>query len=726
MTSNRIQSAGAASPQSFTNPPARLAMLLALAWAPLAQAHAQTGSEEERQHTLTLETVEVVGTHSPYTSESSVGGKEPVRQREIANSVSVITEQRIKDQNLQTVGEALNQATGVTVITNDTTQSQYYSRGYSLGVSYDGIPHTNSFSGVQQLDLPVYEQVEVLRGPAGVFAGSDDPGGTVNLVRKRARSVFGLNGAVSAASWANYRGELDVTGPLNEARTVRYRAVFSARDRDYFYEKTHTRKLLGYGTIDWDITPATTASFAVTIQDDNTDAPSLGLPAYSDTGGLLNVPRKTNPIADWSESNWDTKDYIAELEHRFDNRWTAKLKFNRRDQNYFFKDGFVTSALNRETNMVDYRRRIVDVDYQRDAVDLFLSGPFSLFGREHRALFGYNWSSLKTTTLGYGNGLRNRDFVRGVLFNSAIEEVSGDYHNGSLAETRQSGVYGQLRLNVTEPLTVVLGGRLSNYDNRSRSIAPSTPSDWSQGAEESSHFTPYVGVIYDLNKTWSVYGSYSSIFIPQTYERSGGGTLDPREGRQWEGGVKGELLDGRLLVSAAYFDLRDKNRPYEDPNDPDYYLARGKVQSRGWEFEASGRPWPGYEIQAGYARLDTKYLEDDSSQGEIFDTWEPRHSLKLWGLKHFGQGRLNGLSVGLGGNVYSESSAGTGSSAIRRQGGYAVVNALLRYRFSEKLSLQFNANNLFDRTYYTRLGGTNTYNNFGEPRNFSVTLRAQY
>lgn len=689
---------------------------------PATLAVAQHVQDEENPNTLTA--VEVTAQSSQrYVSESTVGSKEPIKQRGVANSVSIITAERIQDQNLKTVADALNQMTGITVISNDTTQSQYLSRGYALGVSYDGIPHSNSFSGVQQLDLPVYEQIEVLRGPAGVFAGSDNLGGTVNLVRKRAYRSTGIKASLSAGSWANHRSDIDVTGSLNATGTVRARAVFSAQDRDYFYDKTHTRKLLGYGTVDWDLTPSTTASFAVTVQDDDTDASYYGLPAYSDTGGLLDVPRSTNPVAEWNKGQWNTKDYIAEFEHRFGNQWTAKLKMNRRNQDFFFKEAFVISALDRNTNTVNYRRRIVDVNYQRDAIDLFFSGPFSLMGREHQALFGYNLSKLTNVSVSVP-----QDTITGVSLGAVVPEINAAYSNGSTNETSQSGFYGQVRLSFSDPLTAIVGGRLSDYNYRSRSLPPSTLTNWNQGGKENNHFTPYVGVIYDLNKNYSLYASHSSIFVPQTAQRVDGSIIDPREGRQWEAGIKGEFLAGRLQTSMAYFDMRDINRAYQDPENPDYYLNRGKVQSRGWEFEVAGSPAPGYQIQAGYTRLDTQYLDHQTptSIGTNFDTWEPRHTLKLWGLKQFAQGTVSGLTMGLGVNVVSESAAGTGNSAIRRQGGYAVTNMLLGYRFSDKLSLQFNANNIFDRTYYTRLGGTNTYNSFGEPRNYSITLQARY
>lgn len=119
-------------------------------------------------------------------------------------------------------------------------------------------------------------------------------------------------------------------------------------------------------------------------------------------------------------------------------------------------------------------------------------------------------------------------------------------------------------------------------------------------------------------------------------------------------------------------------------------------------------------------------MKDPNNQGLPFQTWEPKHSARLWGVRHFAAGPLEGISFGLGLNVASGSAAGSGQAAMRRQGGYAVVNAMASYRFNRHMTLQLNANNLLDRTYYTRLGGLNSYNTYGEPRNFMLNLRAQY
>lgn len=379
--------------------------------------------------------------------------------------------------------------------------------------------------------------------------------------------------------------------------------------------------------------------------------------------------------------------------------------------------------MNPTTNTLSYTRRVRDYAYERNAVDLYATGPFQWFGRRHTLLGGYNRESFSSVYAG-----ANATGVTGIPFGQAslVPDFSLPYNLGGDTRTTQSGFYGQARLSIADPLTVVLGGRLSDFNVKSRSVAPATPTDWSPGAKARNEFTPAGAVLYDFAKNWTAYASYSDIFIPQTQQRVDGSTLDPRVGRQMEVGTKAELLDGRLQASLAYFQLRDRNRAYADPANTGYYISAGEVESKGWEIEVSGRPASGYELQVGYTRLDTVYLKDRNNEGLPFTTWEPRHTMKLWGVRRFAEGALRGLTLGLGANVVSGSSAGTGTSAVRRQGGYAVVNAMASYRFNEKLSLSLNLNNLFDRTYYTRLGGTNTYNTYGEPRNVALTLRADY
>jgi outer membrane receptor for ferric coprogen and ferric-rhodotorulic acid len=684
-------------------------------------------SDSEKTTVRTLAPVVVTGAATRYTEAVSVGGKEPLKPREIPQSVSVITQQRIEDQAMVTVADALNQVTGITVVSNSTTQSQYRSRGWGLGVTYDGVPAYDSSSGYQQLDLAIYERLEVLRGPAGLFSGTGQPGGVMNLVRKRGQKEFAASASVSAGSWDNYGVQADVTGPFNASGSVRGRVVVSTVDRNYFYDRTDTKKLLGYGSLEWDITPSTTLSLAAAIQDDKTKASYSGLPAYS-TGELMKVSRSTNPYPDWNRHNWTTKDFIAELTHRFDNGWNTTLKLNHRDQDYHFKDSYPRSpGVNPVTDTLGYSRRLRDFSYERDGVDLYFSGPFTLFGREHRAVLGYNIDTMNVVEKGAGPAsVLNVPFGRPDL----VPTFHLPYDYGGETEYRQSGYYGQLRLRLADPLTAIVGARVSDYRQRSRDHSPSPTTAWVTATNKTNdEVTPYAGLVFDVNKNISLYGSYSDIFQPQTQKKADGSTLDPHVGKQYEIGSKAEFFDGKLTASLSLFNLRDKNRAYADPDNPGFYLSSGEVESKGWEIEVAGSPAPGWDIQGGYTRLDTKYLKDVTYKGVSFDTWEPKHTFKLWGVRRFEGGPLAGLSVGLGINTVSgtqATKADTGTGALRSQGGFTIANALVSYRIDKNLTLAFNANNLFDKTYYTRFGGLATYNSYGEPRNYTLTLRVKY
>jgi len=70
---------------------------------------------------------------------------------------------------------------------------------------------------------------------------------------------------------------------------------------------------------------------------------------------------------------------------------------------------------------------------------------------------------------------------------------------------------------------------------------------------------------------------------------------------------------------------------------------------------------------------------------------------------------------------------GNGTLDTMAQGGYAVVNAAIGYRFNKSYALSLNAYNLFDRVYHTSgVRSVNSYNGYGDPRNFMLTFQASY
>lgn len=662
---------------------------------------------------------------------ATVAGKVPLALREIPNSVSVLTRQQMDDQNLVTMPEALQQVTGVNVIANDNSSSQYYARGYGLGVMYDGVTSYNGMTPSHQFDLALYERIEVLRGPAGMLRGVGEPGGVVNLVKKRPRDSFGLSWSAGVGSWDTYRLEGDITGPLNADKTLRGRLVVAEEDRGYFYDHTHGQKWLAMGAFEYDLSPRTTLALALSAQDADVKAPSSGLPTSSAVGSnglyrLLDVARSTFNAPEWGSMLYRTDEVSASAEHRFDNAWVVKASLNHRQWRQYYKYAYTSSAVNAATNRVSYASQQGDYDYTRDGFDLYANGPFELLGRRHNLLLGFNAEVYRYRGKS-GKGPNYGNVLFGDL--GTLSEPTINYTAGSENETEQSGAYSQVRFSLADPLTLVLGGRTTTFNNRSRSVAPSAPTAWADGAKARNKFTPYGGLLYDLSKELTLYASYADIFVPQTQLKSGGGVLDPRIGRQYEIGSKGEFFAGRLGASLAWFDIRDKNRAYADPSDPTgtYYLNAGEVDSTGWEFEISGKPAPGFDLTAGYTYLTTRYVKDRSSEGKTYSIQTPKEQLKLWGNYRFAaDSALAGLSLGLGviANSKAQSSRGWRDEVVNS--GYAVVNGRIGYQVDKTYSLNLALNNLLDKKYYASVGTPNIYNFYGEPRSFMLTLRAAY
>lgn len=170
------------------------------------------------------------GTGSYTTGSTNTATKLALSLQETPQSVTVITRKRMDDQNIQSLDDIARTATGITLTKIGTDRSTYYSRGFEISdLQYDGIP-TNisenySMDVMSTSNMAIYDRVEVVRGANGLMQGTGNPSAAINLVRKRPTQDFRLGAELGAGSWDNYRGQVDVSGPLTPTGNVRGRAV---------------------------------------------------------------------------------------------------------------------------------------------------------------------------------------------------------------------------------------------------------------------------------------------------------------------------------------------------------------------------------------------------------------------------------------------------------------------------------------------------------------------
>ncbi|MDC3806821.1 Fe(3+)-pyochelin receptor FptA [Pseudomonas aeruginosa] len=700
--------------------PLCLGLLLALS--PLAAAVADARKDGETE----LPDMVISGESTSATQPPGVTtlGKVPLKPRELPQSASVIDHERLEQQNLFSLDEAMQQATGVTVQPFQLLTTAYYVRGFKVdSFELDGVPALLGNTASSPQDMAIYERVEILRGSNGLLHGTGNPAATVNLVRKRPQREFAASTTLSAGRWDRYRAEVDVGGPLSASGNVRGRAVAAYEDRDYFYDVADQGTRLLYGVTEFDLSPDTLLTVGAQYQHIDSITNMAGVPMAKD-GSNLGLSRDTYLDVDWDRFKWDTYRAFGSLEQQLGGGWKGKVsaEYQEADSRLRYAGSF--GAIDPQTGDGG---QLMGAAYKfksiQRSLDANLNGPVRLFGLTHELLGGVT----------YAQGETRQDTARFLnLPNTPVNVYRwdphgvprpqiGQYTSPGTTTTTQKGLYALGRIKLAEPLTLVVGGRESWWDQ-------DTPATRFKPGRQ---FTPYGGLIWDFARDWSWYVSYAEVYQPQADRQTWNSEpLSPVEGKTYETGIKGELADGRLNLSLAAFRIDLENNPQEDPDHPrppnnPFYISGGKVRSQGFELEGTGYLTPYWSLSAGYTYTSTEYLKDSQNDsGTRYSTFTPRHLLRLWSNYDLPwQDRR--WSVGGGLQAQSDYSVDYRGVSMR-QGGYALVNMRLGYKIDEHWTAAVNVNNLFDRTYYQSLSNPNWNNRYGEPRSFNVSLRGAF
>ena len=694
----------------------------------------------------------------------SVGSKTPVSLKDTPQSVSIVSQQMIEDQRITTLPEAMKRTPGIVVRNNSYSSQQFYSRGFGIdNVQIDGTAPMDIGTGLgtfyseRLYDMAPYDHIEVLRGASGLLGGTGDPGGIVNLVRKRPLDTYQLKFNTSAGSWDNYRSEVDLTGPLAFDGKLRGRVVAAYTDRQYFMDNRSTEKPFLYGILEADLSDDTLLTLGGSYDKVKDNGTGDGLPRYS-SGGDLNLPRHTWYTSNRAWADSQTREWFAKLDHQFNDDWKLNTSFTHSYNSATIEGINPYGSVDETTGTGTYWWGSYVSSWSKQSVfDLNLSGHFDAFGREHELLLGADYQKVTSrwrAALGV-NG-------KGGLIDlwdpkaSPVPELGSnhafwrDYHPNT---REQYGVYSTLRLQLTDPLKLVLGTRAQRYKFEQAYSLRNTDGTGAWQAQDDVHdrepttLVPYGGLIYALDQDWSLYASYSEVFKPQSQKMKGPeespSSLDPLTGKTYETGIKGELFDSRLNVSAALFYTVRRNQAATDPSYPNppfsyssscCFIAQDKIVSKGLDLEATGELAPGWDIMAGYTY---NQIHNDTEE-TLYSTVTPKHLFKVWSVYTL-PGQFSAWRVG--GGVLASSGTfvkgkaydfdGDGNVTNSRdydfsQGGYATVDAMVEYDVDEHWTVALNGNNLFDRKYYASVGTSEYGNYYGEPRNFTLTLRGTF
>jgi outer membrane receptor for ferric coprogen and ferric-rhodotorulic acid len=676
------------------------------------------------------------GSGSYTTGPMNTATKLPLSIRETPQAITVITRQRMDDLGVVDMVDIIEKTPGLSINRYGVGRPLFYARGFSLNtVTEDGISNSfNSYVPSPLSNLAMYDRAEIVRGSTGLMQGAGNPSAAVNLFRKRPTDDFQAHVSGSVGSWNDFSVTADMSGALTKSGNIRGRIVGYVQDADNFRDVEKEKSQSIYATLDFDLSPDTTLNLGYSYLHSFKNMVWGGIP-ISSTGEHLNVPRSTFVGADWEYLKQDVNTLYASIDHTFDNSWNMRL--NMKYANTVSDILATWLVLDEPNNGYGHIYWAAKDDTDQYGADLYASGPLTLFGRKHEAVIGASTNKEEqdreeffdcfneTCALSTVSDIATWD--ASMATKPSLASDSPDRSESALSVSQKS-LYSTIRWNLSDSLKFISGARLDWYEN----ISP-----WSE-VKADGHLTLYGGLIYDINQNHSFYISYTDIFNPQSNIDIQQKALKPIVGKNYEAGIKGEYFDGALNANIAVFQIDQANRAKrltDQSQCPVFpgtscYEATGLIRSQGVDFEIQGEVAQDWQIGTGYTYSHVEYVRDANIDriGQRSDTGIPEHLFKF-NTTYKLPDALNKWRIGAGLTYQSKIfyDLDTDTETVRsQQKGYALANAMVSYSPTERVNIQLNGNNLFDKTYYEAIGDDLYYVStelYGEPRNFMLTLR---
>lgn len=648
--------------------------------------------------------------YQPPATASIMRGQGP--SQDIPQAINVVPAQVIRDQAPRNLDDALANVSGITQGNNfGGTSDTVMKRGF--GDNRDGSIMRDGMPVVQGRNLNAStERVEVLKGPASLLYGIQDPGGVINVVSKRPQlaqyNALTVRGSTYGSGKNGSGGGLDSTGALGDSNFA-YRLIVDHEDEDYWRNFGVHRESLVAPSLAW---LGEDTQVVLAYEHREFLYPFDRGTAFGNNGHPLDIPATRRLDEPFNDMEGRSDLYRLEVDHQLADDWKLHFGYSFNRETYDASQVRVT-GVNEKSGTLS---RSIDGTHNAMSRDQFatlsLAGNVQLAGMQNDLLFGVDHEDRK---------IFRGDLIRQTARSSFsyVSPVYGQEVEGTQVGAKESDQTDKLRtdslffqdaLHLDEHWILVAGARFQQYDQLAGRGRPFLVNTDTSGQS----WVPHAGVVYKVDEQLSLYASYSESFKPNSTIAPlsiGGGltqTLDgsfaPEEGKSWELGAKLDM-PGALTGTLALFDIDKRNVLVADGDSQPgtiIYRNAGAVRSRGIELDLTGQLSERWSLIGSYAFTDAQVTKDPDLKGNRLQN-VARHSGSLSAVYDYGS--LFGgdrLRIGAGARYVGER-AGNPTNTFDLPS-YTVADAFASYetRLDEhKVLLQLNVKNLFDKVYYS-------------------------
>ncbi|MBN1270813.1 MAG: TonB-dependent receptor [Candidatus Aminicenantes bacterium] len=584
----------------------------------------------------------------------------PTERREIAGSVTVITQKDLERTKQSTLVEALREAAGLNILQNGPpgSSASLLIRGadnkHTL-VMIDGVDVNDPLSPDRSFDLSLLhvadvDRVEILRGSQSTLYGSDAIGGVVNIITRRRLGKPELRFSGHGGSFNTWTGNLNLGGGTDVFRyslgTSYYRSDgFSSANTAYegnTENDGHESFTLAAG-FGWTPLSQFTLELNTRLIDSRTDIDNGG-GAYADD---------PNNVQHYDALLLNARGRLLLLKNRWEQLFSVSVvDFER---NY---DNPVDDLHPFDADRSTYNSRRWKLSWQNN---LFLHPSNTLvLGIEHENEEGDSFS--ETESLLFGN--------------------STSFFPHSEAANTAFFIQDKIRLG-----GFFFAGLGIRHDHHSRA-----------GAATTYRITPAFLLEKTGTKIKATLGtgfkspSLYQLFAPATFWGPiGNEDLEPEKSVSWDAGIEQNFLEDRLWLSAVYFSHQfDQLIDYDTIQG---YVNISEASSRGLEVIARAVPVSWLSLSASYTRLNARNETTDASLLR-----RPKNKLTFHaGLRLFDKADLEISLLAVGEREDMEWSGWTAVPVTMP--GYVLFNAVASFDLSNRFGLFVRLDNILDREY---------------------------
>lgn len=715
--------------QGYTNPVTTLPVVMVV-----AQQESPDGSSSNNP-----------SGYSPLDAKGATRTDAPIMQTPV--SEQVISQQVLKDQQTIYLDDALQNVSGVTPA-NDSygTGDSFSIRGFDMqNLTFEDGFRSSKYNIGFQRSMANVQDIEVEKGPASVLYGQSEPGGLVNVVTKKPMDRFYFATEEQIGSYNFYRTTVDMSAPITKDKTLLYRFNLDQENAGSFRDFITANRTCLFPTIEWKPNADNHATVELGYLT-GTQVQDNGIPFL--TNGQTAPVSIRNNYAEPNANSSNIQDFWvkANATHNFSDDLILHAGYRTEsisdpipNQQYYM--GQVGSDGNLQRS---YSGNTINQNWTQEVL-ADLTARFKTWIVKHEALAGfdffqqtyhynYNYPSWENPT----PSINIYNPVYGQPFPAFDPALSGN----TFTSQTSYGAFFQDQMELPWHFHALAGFRYDRVTTSNGFYGTNNAT-----VDDAPPLTPRFGLLWQPVKPLSLYASYTANYGATALggQTPNGQPLPPQTAQQWEYGIKGEFLGGKLTTTASIYQLTKENIPTVDPANPMYVTAIGQARSRGLELEAAGEILPGWRIIGGYSYIDCTITQDNgtrfgpSMQGLRFPGI-PYNSGSLWSTYEVQSGPLKKLKFGAGVVARSaeqayatqylydaDGNALPSSYLTEKIPAFAIVNAMAAYPFQigrVKLTAQVNINNLFDTTYYSTVNTDMAMP--GAPINVLASLKAEF